>query len=116
MPFANLAARQFALKATYFAFLVCVSLVAILPLCDFVYQCGCKVWWRGAAAHCNMHHPGVKHCPFCTVPWVYEAIVSSIVLSQGWLVWRGSWLWAFFAFPLLGLFSLLVLGVITGYW
>jgi hypothetical protein len=120
MRFEHWGARRSALKLIYFAALFGVMWAGFLPLCNLIFDCGCKVAWAGAATQCNIHTQGMKHCPLCTVPYFYDGVLLGIAVTQGWLVWRGSRLWdyalAFFAFPLIGTLSSLVLGWYVGYW
>jgi hypothetical protein len=36
-----------------------------LPICDALFDCGCRWFFLGGAAHCNIHHAGPPHCPVC---------------------------------------------------
>jgi hypothetical protein len=36
-----------------------------LPLCDLLFDCGCRWFFLGGAQHCNIHHPGPPDCPVC---------------------------------------------------
>lgn len=51
----------------YLVLLLSLSITAIflLPFCNWMYKCGCAVLWGGGADLCNVHRPGVPHCPWC---------------------------------------------------
>ncbi|MCX6596771.1 MAG: hypothetical protein NTV70_10430 [Acidobacteria bacterium] len=94
----------------------------IINLCDLVYRCGCRSWWAGAEAMCNIHQHGVRHCPFCSHGIALPAgVFAGVAAVQLWLSFRP---WppvvrfgaAVAAFPLVGGASLLVLGLFDGYW
>lgn len=43
-----------------------LSLIAITPLCGFLFQCGCDWPGLGLDAACNFHEPQAEHkCPWC---------------------------------------------------
>ncbi|WP_162472905.1 hypothetical protein [Methylotuvimicrobium alcaliphilum] len=43
-----------------------IALIAITPLCGFLFQCGCDWPWLGLDAGCNYHDLHAKHkCPWC---------------------------------------------------
>jgi hypothetical protein len=99
------------------AALATITYVFFIDLCGLIYQCGCRSLWLGAAAQCNIHHAGMKHCPFCTLSnSSYTGLILVVVAAQGVLVWRESWLRAALAFPLLVLAEAIVLGFFKGYW
>lgn len=103
---------------------VAVTSVFMLDLCNLIYRCGCDHLWGEAAAHCNIHTPGAKHCPWCTLGPVggfalYGAIIApQIVLAfvpSRW-TWKRRLLAVLLAFPLAGGLEGVVLGVAQGYW
>lgn len=99
------------------AALATITYVFFIDLCGLIYQCGCRSLWLGAAAQCNIHHAGMKHCPFCTLSTnSYTGLILVVVAAQGLFVWRESWLRAALAFPLLVLAEAIVLGLFQGYW
>jgi hypothetical protein len=105
------------LKLAGFAALAAVSFYFFIVLCGFYFQCGCESWHAAAATHCNIHRAGVKHCPMCVIPyWQHLSLIALIVAAQGCLVWRGRWLSAAIAFPVLAGAEALVLGWYRGYW
>jgi len=36
-----------------------------LPVCDALFGCGCRWFFLGGSAHCNIHHAAPPHCPIC---------------------------------------------------
>ena len=107
-------------------FLPAAALTGLLFInfCNLVYQCGCRSWWSGAAAGCNIHQAGVPHCPWCIEGgmWGYTAF-GVIVVAQAWLAFRspGPGLLArlgttMLAFPVVGGVIAVLVGLWTGYW
>ena len=92
--------------------------------CDLFYRCGCRAWWVGAAASCNIHTPGVPHCPWCIEggQWGY-ATFGLIVLAQACCA-LGAYQAVFWkrlaltlaAFPIVVAAAALLFGWWTGYW
>jgi len=117
MPFAASPNRRFALKLAAFAVLAAATWVFYIDLCGLYFQCGCRSLWAGGAAQCNIHQAHLKHCPVCMLPtYGYHSLVATILIAQGWLIRRESWLWAVFSFPILAGAQALVLGWYRGYW
>lgn len=48
------------------ALAVLVTWATSLPLCDALFDCGCRWFFLGGTSHCNMHRPGPPDCPVCT--------------------------------------------------
>lgn len=100
------------------------TLVFLINFCNLVYQCGCRSLWAGAADHCNIHTPGVKHCPWCSIGDAgFAGVTAAILLPQGILSFRPRrWHWtrrlaaSLLAFPAAGLVVALAIGLATGYW
>ncbi len=43
-----------------------ITLIAITPVCGFLFQCGCDWPWSGLDGRCNFHLPdAVYKCPWC---------------------------------------------------
>ena len=42
-----------------------IAALAVHPLCDLYFSCGCQPLWSGAAEHCNIHDPAPPDCPWC---------------------------------------------------
>lgn len=56
-----------------------IALIAITPLCGFLFQCGCDWPWLGLDAGCNYHDLRAEHkCPWCVS---LEMGVSSTVTA-----------------------------------
>ncbi len=93
--------------------------VFFINFCDWVFACGCTWLWAGADAHCNIHQPGSRHCPWCAhnpLP-VYVAILA----AQGWFSSRRWNVWRRLAasltsFPVVGGWGALLYGWRSGYW
>jgi len=50
-----------------------VTWATSLPICDALFDCGCRWFFLGGARHCNIHTPGPPDCPVCTKPLVGAA-------------------------------------------
>jgi hypothetical protein len=117
MRFASFAAKPFLLKLGAFGGLAAFTHYFFIVLCGVYFQCGCRAWHAGAATHCNIHLPHAPHCPFCVLPpWQFEALILLVIAGQGYLAWRGRWVLAAIAFPVLTGIESLVLGWYRGYW
>lgn len=98
-----------------------VTCVFLIDFCNLVFQCGCQSLWAGAAAHCNIHTPGARHCPWCSRDWT-PAFAAMIVPQIAISFWPSTWHWgvrlvmAIAAFPVFGGLAALVYGYATGYW
>ena len=101
-----------------------VACMFLVNLCNAVYRCGCRSWWAGAAAHCNIHVPAAKHCPWCslgTPGFVLAALVP--ILGAQWLLsfhprsrpWPLRLILALLAFPVAGALAALLAGWLAGY-
>jgi hypothetical protein len=101
-----------------------VTSLFFINFCGTVFQCGCQSLWSGADAHCNIHNPTGRHCPWCAVGAagqysIYGAmVVAQALLSHLPLVWNWPRRLAatLLAFPMIGLIAAWVLGWTTGYW
>jgi hypothetical protein len=78
--------------------MITVMGVTLLPLCGAVFQCGCHI--TSGERHCNVHHAGGPHCPWCSAGvWVVGANFAGIFagtaaaacagLRWRWRVWAG---------------------------
>lgn len=67
---------------TAFVAAALVSWATALPICDAVFDCGCRWFFLGGAEHCNIHHAGPPDCPVCTNVLVGAAF--SLVLYGAW--------------------------------
>jgi hypothetical protein len=65
------------------------ALIAIVPfillsihtICQLQFDCGCTPLWRDGTEHCNIHTPGVPHCPWCYGGILRAVWVGAIVLG-----------------------------------
>lgn len=75
--------RRFAL----FAFAAAWTAAFITPLCGYLFRCGCRQLWLGAADLCNIHNAAPPHCPFCSHGaagfWLGAA---GMILAAQWIV------------------------------
>ena len=96
----------------------------VLNLCAAVFSCGCRSWWTGAAAHCNVHLAGVRHCPWCAYGPAGFRLAMILMLSPQLLLsfWPTRLRWplraaiVFGLFPLSGVAVAIGYGVWSGYW
>lgn len=51
------------------------------PLCALVFDCGCRWFFAGAEAHCNIQVPGPPDCPVCTDLAVGGAFALAVLLA-----------------------------------
>lgn len=100
-----------------------VTSAFFLNLCDWIFECGCRSLWAGAADHCNIHTPGARHCPWCAIPTAGQGAVYLAVLApQAWWSFfsRWGWIWrlglTLASFPAVGWALGLALGYWQGYW
>ena len=101
-----------------------VTCVFLINFCAWIYQCGCRSLWAGGVSHCNIHTPGVKHCPWCILPGQGFYVIAGLILGpQGLLSFRPRrWSWrrrlvaALVAFPGCGLILALAAGWLFNYW
>jgi hypothetical protein len=106
-----------------FALSAVLALVFFIDLCGAVYRCGCRSWWAGAAQHCNIHTPGVKHCPWCEGRAAAGASLAAILAAQAAVSFGlRRWSWkkrlagALAAFLIVGTAAGWAAGWATGYW
>jgi hypothetical protein len=104
-----------------FAASVAVTFAFFINFCAAVYRCGCHSLWAGAAATCNIHHAGTKHCPWCAQNpwWALAAMIASQAAAS---FWPGEARWplrlaaAVAAFPAAGGIVAAIQGYLAGYW
>jgi hypothetical protein len=107
-----------------FAFAATVTSVFFINLCGTIFRCGCESLWSGAAAHCNIHQAGSRHCPWCVhgqvasaVPWAVIVAAQSAIAFWPRPMHAGVRLVsAVAAFPPAGAVIALAYGLATGYW
>jgi hypothetical protein len=65
---------------------VALALTAVTfhPVCDLVFDCGCRWVFAGGADHCDIRVPGPPDCPPCA-NWGIGAVFGAVLLG-GWLV------------------------------
>lgn len=61
--------------------------VALLPICDLLFDCGCSWPWTGGVAHCNVFQHGVPHCPWCAYPRSADLSLAALLGAQGLGAW-----------------------------
>jgi hypothetical protein len=101
-----------------------VSWGLILNLCHAVFACGCRSWWNGAAAHCNIHIAGVKHCPWCSYGETAFLGAMAVILAPQLALsfWPAGWGWGrrvlavLASFPVAGAAVAAAFGLHAGYW
>jgi hypothetical protein len=101
-----------------------VTSVFFIDLCGFIFSCGCRSLWAGAADGCNIHHAGSRHCPWCSVGLAGGMLVFGAILSAQAAVaflwtggdWRMRLIFAIAAFPAAGGAIAVVMGLSMGYW
>ncbi len=101
-----------------------VTSTFFIQFCNFAYSCGCEAIWAAGAAHCNIHNPAGKHCPWCVYGNTgYAAVYGTMLATQAvFSVFPRSWPWparlgvSLAGFPAAGTVLALVLGWSTGYW
>lgn len=92
--------------------------------CDWIYDCGCRAWWNGAAEHCNIHNAEGPRCPWCVQGGIggyasFTLIVLgqiAVCFSRREMSLKRRFFFALLTLPILGSLSALVLGWFTGYW
>ncbi|MGH9672797.1 MAG: hypothetical protein ACRD44_06405 [Bryobacteraceae bacterium] len=100
------------------------SCVFIINFCDLMYRCGCTFLWAGADARCNIHTPGVRHCPWCEMGGAgFALVLGSVIVAQAAACFAAaSWGWparlaaGLAAFPASAGVTALVVGWAKGYW
>ena len=114
--------RGIAKNLLIFAVAAATTSLLFINWCDLVYRCGCRSLWNGAAVACNIHTPGVAHCPWC-VGSAGDISYGLILLTQAIIsFWPGTLpatqrlLWALLAFPVVGGIAALAFGWASGYW
>jgi hypothetical protein len=109
-------------RAAIFAVAAAVSSVFFINFCGLVFQCGCTSLWAGADAHCNIHTPGAKHCPWCatglgnTIWGVMVVVQAVLAFAFPKLRLPARAALALLAFPVVGAVAALVAGLASGYW
>ena len=95
-----------------------------ISFCAWIFACGCKAWWAGAAAACNIHMLGAKHCPWCIYNGqgfrvAFLAILAAqaaISFLPGKLAAGPRLLIALATFPAIGATVAVIYGWVSHYW
>ncbi len=121
--------RWLSLKPTTARVVIAVTAAAFtsvffIDFCNLVYQCGCRSFWAGADAACNIHTHGIRHCPWCSVGRAGGVLIWAIIVGSQFFVafrsrfsrWYSTALASFAVFPLAGGALAAGLGLWFGYW
>ena len=100
-----------------------LSAALFLQFCDLIFQCGCRAFWSGADAACNVHVAGTPNCPWCahgalgSLPFVAvlvtQAVLAFAPMRGGWPIRIAATL---LALPIVGGLGGLIFGLVDGYW
>jgi hypothetical protein len=63
------------------------TVVAALPLCHVLFDCGCDWRWAGGIAHCNVWNETGPRCPWCLHPRTFELSLAAMLAAQGLGAW-----------------------------
>jgi hypothetical protein len=88
--------------------------VAILPLCDLAFDCGCRLPGLGGYAHCDIHTAGAPDCPWCEKPLRFAAVgllAYAAAAAVGWCLPRR---WPLWALALAGLVTIVAVTLAGG--
>lgn len=95
-----------------------------INFCAWIFGCGCRSWWAGASASCNIHIQNARHCPWC----IYDgqgfrvavvlilAAQAAIMLLPERIGLKYRFALAVAAFPLVGGGVAAMYGWISHYW
>jgi len=95
-----------------------------INFCAWIFGCGCRSWWAGADASCNIHMHGAKHCPWC----IYDgqgfrvAFVlilgaqTAIMVLPGRIGLKYRFALALATFPVIGAVVAAIYGWVSHYW
>jgi len=95
-----------------------------INFCAWIFGCGCRSWWAGASAHCNIHILAAKHCPWCIYDGQGFRVAFVLVLAaQAAVVFlperiglKYRFALAVAAFPLVGAAVAATYGWVSHYW
>ncbi|MDZ7639756.1 MAG: hypothetical protein U5J83_16140 [Bryobacterales bacterium] len=101
-----------------------MTLVFVINLCDWIFDCGCRSWWDGAVDMCNVHNTHPPRCPWCANGEAFfNGVLAAILIPQTALAFLPArWPWAvrfgatLAAFPAVGWMVGLLSGWYFGYW
>ena len=95
-----------------------LAAIFLLPFCDLIYDCGCRVPWRGGDDLCNVHIADVPHCPWCEqrnpalMAWPFLAMFGGQAGAIFWFQRRSNNLLLLLG---VGLSVFFIVGVLHGY-
>src|SRR5687768_9921896 len=74
---------RYMLARERWALLVVAVVIAasVLSVCDWMFDCGCRAPWAGAAAHCDIHVAGAPDCPLCVGSVRFPIVAAMMVLG-----------------------------------
>jgi hypothetical protein len=100
-----------------------VTCTFFINFCSWIFQCGCRSLWAGAAMACNIHAAHGHHCPWCSHGHLGEAVVMIGMCAPQFAVTMFTrWSWpartaaALAIFPICGSVIALIFGGIDSYW
>lgn len=94
------------------------SAIFLLPLCGFLFQCGCTYLWAGGVAHCNIYQADSPNCPWCHgSPGILFVSFLVIYGGQGFAIFYFSKKsgFNFIKLTAVGLIAFLLLALIVAY-
>ena len=111
-------------KTSIFLSAAAITSVFFINFCATVFHCGCSGLWSGADAHCNIHTPGIRHCPWCAgsltasiIPYAgILAAQAAISFSRRQMPFGVRLLASAAAFPIVGGLAAVAAGLLNGYW
>lgn len=110
-------------RAIVLLFVAGFAAALFTPYCHALFSCGCQGAWAAGSRFCNVHTPGVAHCPWCSTGWwganLPKALVwmaqSVIVLAPSRLSLKSRLALGLLAFVILGAVVGLIFGLSTHY-
>lgn len=94
-----------------------------INFCSWMFECGCRSLWAGAASACNVHAAHGRHCPWCSHGLAgYAIVMTALCAPQLAVSLLTRWHWTVRAlvavglFPAIGLAAGLAFGSYDGYW
>jgi hypothetical protein len=95
-----------------------------INFCAWIFGCGCRSWWSGAAMACNIHMQSGRHCPWCVDNGLGFRVAFSLILAvqigtsflSTRLTWKYRLALALAAFPLIGAAVAAIYGWVLHYW
>ena len=73
-------------KKTAVVFTGILLLILVMPLCGFLFDCGCSWPWSGLDSKCNFHKQHTLHkCPWCA-SWITGWLSVGVSIASGMFV------------------------------